>query len=75
MPYQGWYLAQTASDWASGTSLGKALLWDRQDLNGRPTVLDDDAYPDTGSQHLVSAPTSTGSRAEAAPFRKSACGM
>ena len=26
--------------------------------NGRPTVLDDDAYPDTGSQHLVFSPDS-----------------
>ncbi len=38
---------------ASGDEWGKALLWDRQDLKSRPTVLDDDVYPDTGSQHLT----------------------
>jgi WD40 repeat protein len=41
---------------ATGDEWGTALLWDLNDLKGRPTVMDDDDYPDTGSQLLAFSP-------------------
>jgi WD40 repeat protein len=41
---------------ATGDESGKTLLWDTQDLQRRPIVMDDDTYPDTGSQELAFSP-------------------
>jgi WD40 repeat protein len=38
---------------ATGDEWGTTHLWDRSDLSSRPTVMDDDKYPDTGSQQLA----------------------
>jgi WD40 repeat protein len=41
---------------ATGDEWGVTLLWDTQDLQRRPIVMDDDTYPDTGSQQLAFSP-------------------
>lgn len=41
---------------ASGDEWGTTLLWDLNNLEARPVVMDDDKYPDTGSQELAFSP-------------------
>jgi WD40 repeat protein len=41
---------------ATGDEWGTTHLWDQNDLKTRPTVMDDDVYPDTGSQQLAFSP-------------------
>jgi WD40 repeat protein len=41
---------------ATGDEWGTTLLWDLNDLKSRPTVMNDNVYPDTGSQSLAFSP-------------------